>query len=103
MKIVTVAVLLVKCAAAAVCMLLLPAWDCTSYDCLSFYSYDDVNVVDADVCFYFNESKTVAYTSVPLANSSETNPTRSHPEIFGDMSRVTLNFDLSSEIPFAYF
>jgi len=29
-------------------------------------------------------------------------PTRSHPEMVGDMSRVTLNFDLS-KIPFVHF
>jgi len=28
--------------------------------------------------------------------------TRSHPEMFGDMSSVTLNFDLS-KIPFVHF
>jgi len=30
------------------------------------------------------------------------NATRSHPEMVGDMSRVTLNFDLS-KIPFVHF
>ena len=35
-------------------------------------------------------------------NRQQIKPTRSHPEMVGDMSRVTLNFDLS-KIPFVYF
>jgi len=44
MKTVTDARLLVKCAAVAVA-LLLPAWDCTSYDCLGFYLYLQCQVI----------------------------------------------------------
>jgi len=39
MKTVTVAWLLVKCCCGYV--LLMPAWDCTSYDCLGFWYYCD--------------------------------------------------------------
>jgi len=42
------------------------------------------------------------YRNKPLINDSLTVQTRSHPVMVGDMSRVTLNFDLS-KIPFVHF
>ena len=38
----------------------------------------------------------------PFSRGAITTETRSHPEMVGDMSRVTLNFDLS-KIPFVHF
>jgi len=40
--------------------------------------------------------------SIVYVNSTTEETTRSHPEMVGDMSRVTLNFDLS-KIPFVIF
>jgi len=39
---------------------------------------------------------------LPTVLVTATKQTRSHPEMVGDMSRVTLNFDLS-KIPFVLF
>jgi len=52
-------------------------------------------------------SSLLTFTTVRLAESASSlvhvsNETRSHPEMVGDMSLVTLNFDLS-KIPFVHF
>jgi len=48
---------------------------------------------------YINNEKSIKLKNTIFKNSFKT---RSHPKMVGDMSRVTLNFDLS-KIPFVRF
>jgi len=76
---------------------------CQSSDCCS-WSYDAGTQLTELIT-----SQRLSLTSISVATnigpSYVTRPTlqtRSHPEMVGDMSRVTLNFDLS-KIPFVRF
>jgi len=48
------------------------------------------------------EQKHIKQNKANIYSNKEKTRTRSHPEMVGDMSRVTLNFDLSN-IPFVHF
>jgi len=50
---------------------------------------------------HLSECRGYGYTFFYIFSAVK-NRTRSHPEMVGDMSRVTLNFDLS-KIPFVHF